>query len=254
MIKLKTKEEIEILREGGKILARILKSVSERVAPGVTTAELDEMAYDLIKEAGGEPAFLNYRPLGSELSYPASLCVSINDEVVHGIPKKRVIKEGDLVGLDLGLVYKGLITDHAVTLAAGEVEERLKLLLKSTEEALYRAIDRVKPGRRLGEIGEAVEALGKSRGFGVVTELSGHGVGYAVHEDPYVPNYGHKKEGPVLKEGMVLAIEPMFTTGSGEVKLESDGFTFTTRDGKPAAHFEHTVAVTEKGVEILTSL
>ncbi|MCX6713363.1 MAG: type I methionyl aminopeptidase [Candidatus Vogelbacteria bacterium] len=252
MIKLKTKEEIDILREGGKRLAEILRAVKAKVAPGVTTSELDELAYDLVKEGGDKPAFRGYRPQGSPLAYPASLCTSVNEEIVHGIPSKRVLKEGDVVGLDLGLEHEGLFTDHAVSVPVGAIDHDLRTLLAVTEEALYAGIKAAGPGKHLGDIGAAIEALADKYGYGLIEELSGHGVGYKPHEDPFVPNFGQPGAGLKLEPGLVIAIEPMFALGTGDIKLEKDGFTFTTRDKKASAHFEHTIVITADGHEILT--
>jgi len=254
MIRLKTKDEIKILREGGKKLAGILSELSKKVAPGVTGQELDDLAFELIKKAGGKPSFLNYKPAGVSEPYPASLCVSFNEEIVHGIPGKRAIKEGDIISLDLGMWYQGLCTDHAVTIAVGEVDEKVKKLIEATRDALRDAIRAVAPGARMGDVSYAIESLAASRGYEVVRELSGHGVGNEVHEDPFVPNYGKPGTGLKLVKGMVLAIEPMLSLGTGEVKGLSDGYTFITRDKSLSAHFEHTVAVTEDGAEILTRL
>lgn len=254
MITIKTPKEIEILREGGKRLARILHTVSLEVKPGVTTDFLNNKAEELIRAGGDTSAFLNYKPKGARRPYPASLCVSINDEVVHGIPneKPRVIAVGDVVSLDLGLIHNKLITDHAVTVIAGKTNEKAEKLLKITREALYVGIDSAKAGARTGDIGFAIESFVKPYKFGIMEELAGHGVGYAVHEDPFVPNYGNKGEGALLQSGMVIAIEPMLTLGSPAVFIAKDGYTFKTKDKSLAAHFEHTVVITEKGAEILT--
>lgn len=250
---IKTAEEIEILREGGKRLATVLDKVKEKVAPGVSAYELDQYAYALIKEMGDEPAFLNYTPEGISYPYPASLCVSINAEVVHGIPKKEIIlKEGDIVSIDCGLKHKGLFTDHAMTVPVGKISPELKQLIKVTREALDAGIKSARGGNTVGDIGYAIENFVKPYGYGIVDILSGHGVGRAVHEDPYVPNFGKRGEGPKLVPGMVLALEPMLNLGSKYVVLEDDEYTFTTRDGKPSAHFEHTILITEGKAEILT--
>lgn len=252
MIKLKTEADIEILRAGGRRLGAILASLSTKVAPGVTTADLDDYAQELIKKDGDTAAFLNYRPSGARLAYPAALCVSINDEIVHGIPSKRVIKDGDLVGLDLGLKHQGLITDAAITVPVGEISPEARRLMDGTKEALAVAIKVARVGKTVGDIGAAAEAVAKRYGLGVVRDLAGHGVGYHVHEEPSVPNFGRPGEGPELRPGLVIAIEPMFTLGQEETKLQSDGFTFVTKDGSLAAHFEHTIVVTKSGPEILT--
>lgn len=253
-IKLKTPEEIEIMREGGKRHAFILKKLSAMVAPGVSTKELDDEAARLIAEGGDTAAFLGYKPYGAKRPYPASLCVSVNDAVVHGIPNEvpYILKTGDIVTLDLGLVHGGLITDAAVTIPVGKIDPEAKALLKATKTALDKALKVVKPGNTVGHIGEAVEAYIAPLGYGIVEELAGHGVGYEVHEDPYVPNYGVAGEGEKLVAGMVIAIEPIINEGTEKIFLDKDGYTYRTKDGKRSAHFEVTVAVTEKGCDILT--
>lgn len=253
MITLKSQKEIAALREGGRRLAGVLKRLAAKVAPGVTTLDLDRHAEALIREAGDEPAFLRYQPWGAQYPYPASVCISVNNEVVHGIPGTTMLKDGDIVSLDLGVRHEGLITDAAVTVIVGSGDEKAKKLVEMTKEALNVGISAIKPGGFVGDIGQAIENLVKPNGFGIVTLLGGHGVGYEVHEEPYIPNYKMKGNGPKLKPGMVLAIEPMLTEGSEDVYLDKDGYTWKTVDGLRAAHFEHTVAVTEKGVEILTA-
>jgi len=256
-ITIKTKEDIKNLREGGRRLAEIVEKLARAVHPGVSSLELNALAEKLTREGGDEPAFLNYKPYGAAKPYPASLCVSINDEVVHGIPnsKEKILKEGDVVSLDMGLKHKNLFTDMAVTVAVGKIDPETQKLLDVTRESLERGIAAAKAGARVGDISYAVESFIKSSGaYGIVEELAGHGVGYKVHEDPYVPNFGKKNIGPVLKAGMVIAIEPMVNLGTKKVVLDEDGFTYKTADGKPSAHFEHTVAITEKGAEVLTIL
>jgi len=253
MIYIKTPEQIEILREGGKRHAAILEMLTVKVVPGVTTGELDALALSLVREGGDEPAFLGYKPAGASYAYPATLCVSVNDEVVHGIPDaKRVLQEGDVVSLDLGLKHKGLFTDAAVTVAVGTIDIKKRELLKVAEASLYKGIDEIKPGARTGDIGYAIEHYIKAYKYGIVRDLAGHGVGIAIHEDPFIPNYGQKGKGTLLKAGMVIAIEPMVNLGTAEVTLDDDDYTFRTADGKASAHFEHTVLVTEDGYEILT--
>ena len=253
MIYIKTPEQIEILREGGKRHAAILEILTAKVVPGVTTGELDALALSLVREGGDEPAFLGYKPAGASYAYPATLCVSVNDEVVHGIPDaKRVLQEGDVVSLDLGLKHKGLFTDAAVTVAVGTVDVKKRELLKVAQASLYKGIDEIKPGARTGDIGHAIEHYIKAYKYGIVRDLAGHGVGIAIHEDPFIPNYGQKGKGTLLKAGMVIAIEPMVNLGTAEVTLDDDDYTFRTADGKTSAHFEHTVLVTEDGYEILT--
>ena len=253
MIRLKTEEEIKILREGGVRLSFILKEIVKKVGVGVSAKELDDLAHKLAKEGEDEPAFLNYRARGDKKAYPASLCVSINDEVVHGIPlEEKVIKDGDIVSLDMGLIHKGLITDSAVTVPVGKVDEAGLKLINTTKEALRVAIDSAKRAKTIGDIGYAVERFAKPSRFGIVETLCGHGVGYAVHEDPFVPNYGKKGEGEKIEKGLVIAIEPMLNEGSKGVVQDRDGFTFKTEDGKRSAHFEHTIAFSKEGVVVVT--
>jgi methionyl aminopeptidase len=249
---IKTEEEIEVLREGGKILAKILSQVAEKVAPGISTYELDQYAYKLVRENGGDPAFLDYRPEGHSKPYPASLCSSINNEIVHGIPKRGVIlKEGDIISIDLGMKYKGLFTDHAVTVPVGKISKRDQKLIDDTKEALAIGVWAARGGATTGDIGHAIESFVHNR-YGIVRELSGHGVGKKIHEDPYIPNYGKAGKGAKLIPGMVVAIEPMLTTGSARIYVADDGYTVKTEDGSRAAHFEHTVLITEGDAEILT--
>lgn len=256
MITIKTKEDIQILREGGKRHAEILQILKTMVRPGISARELDETAHKLIIEGGDTPAFLNYQPHGAQRPFPASLCVSINDEIVHGIPneEEKILKEGDIVTLDLGLIHKGLITDAAITVPVGKVSKELEELLEATKAALMAGIKAAKGGKRVGDVGSSIERVAVPHGYGVVEELSGHGVGYHVHEDPFVPNYGEAGTGEVLKPGMVIAIEPMFNLGSRHVMLDSDGYTYRTKDGKPSAHFEHTILITKGSPEILTAI
>ena len=257
MIIIKTKEEIEILREGGKRLATILHKVKEKVAPGVSTKDLDLYAEKLITEMGDTPAFLNYRPSGAKVPFPASLCVSVNDEVVHGIPNtKRILKEGDIVSLDLGLKHKGLFTDMAMTVPVGTVSAENQKLLEITKEALQVGIDAAIAGNKVGDISHAVESFvrGQKRQYGIVEVLSGHGVGRAIHEDPYIPNFGKKGTGEKLVPGMVVALEPMLNNGTKNVTLDTDGYTFRTADGQVSAHFEHTILITYGEPEIFTKI
>lgn len=269
MIRLKTKKEIEILAQGGKILSGILAKLAKAAAPGVFTDDLEKMTRNLIKEAGGEPAFLGYETGGGK--YPAALCVSVNDAVVHTPATfKYKIQEGDLVSLDLGMRYQGFCTDAATTVIAKNEKNVLsksittvrdfdgnkkeKKLVEATKKALQAAIRECRAGQLLSAIGKAVE---KSLGgkFGIVRDLVGHGVGHGVHEEPMVPNYYDRAFDKIkMEEGLVIAIEPMITTGSGAIEMAEDGFTYRTADGKPAAHFEATVAVTKKGPRVLTPL
>lgn len=255
MIKYKTGEEIAIMREGGKIHAKILKEVAKKVKPGVKTADLNEYAEKLIDEAGGTASFLGYQTPDAKKPYPAALCVSINEEIVHGIPNEdnnRVLFEGDIVGLDLGFTYKNFVTDAALTVPVGKVGDNAATLIRATHEALEKGITAMRVGGHIGDIGAAIMQVAQRYGYGVIEGLSGHGVGYSVHEEPFVPNRAQRGEGPELKPGLVIAIEPMFSLGSRDIKRLPDGYTFITRDKSLAAHFEHTVAVTKSGIEILT--
>lgn len=252
---IKTPKEIETLREGGKRLATVLNKVKEIVKPGISTKELDDYAFKLIKEMGDEPAFLNYRPEGADFPYPASLCVSVNNEVVHGIPNdKKILKEGDIVSIDLGLKHHGLYTDMALTVPVGEISATSRKLIKITEEALSIGIDVAIKGNTVGDIGSAIENFVRKHRYGIVEVLSGHGVGRSIHEDPYIPNFGKAGTGAKLVAGMVIAIEPMLNNGTKNVVLDKDGYTFRTADGKKSAHFEHTILITEGEPEILTKI
>jgi methionyl aminopeptidase len=255
MIIIKTPEEIKILREGGKRLATILNKVKDIVKPGICTKDLDDYARKLINEMGDTPAFLNYRPEGAKTPFPAALCVSINDEVVHGIPKaKKILREGDIVSIDLGLKHKGMFTDMAMTVAVGEISASSKKLLDITERALEVGINAAIGGNRVGDIGNAIESFVKPYGYGIVDVLSGHGVGKYIHEDPYVPNFGKKGTGPKLVPGMVIAIEPMLNNGTKKIIVDKDDWTICTADKKRSAHFEKTILITEGEPEVLTSV
>ena len=250
-IKLKNEHDIAILRESGKRLARVLDAVSKEVKPGVTTGYLNDFVYKMITDMGDKPAFLNYKPFGASYPYPGSICISVNEEVVHGIGGDRVLKEGDIVGLDGGVTHKDMISDSARTVPVGKISAEDEELLKVTKNALMAGIHAAKGGNYVNDISQAIErAIPKK--YGVVKILSGHGVGYKVHEDPYIPNYGEIGEGEVLRPGMVIAIEPIVTLGKDGIKLDSDGYTYRTVDGRRSAHFEHTVVITKDGCEILT--
>lgn len=250
---IKSRKEIRILAEGGKRLAEILQKVAEAVKPGTNTKELDSVAETLILSSGGIPSFKGYNAFDLRTAYPASLCTSINNEVVHGIPsKKRVLKEGDIIGLDIGMKWEGLYTDTAVTVGVGQIDVDSQKLIEATRNALDVGIAAVRPDAFLGDIGEAIQTYAEDYGYGVVRELVGHGVGHAVHEEPEVPNFGRRGRGMKLVEGMVLALEPMITAGSYKVVLATDEWTWKTADGSRAAHFEHTVVVTKEGVRVLT--
>lgn len=249
---IKTKEEIAIIREGGKRLAHVLSAVRDAIKPGVTTRELDLLAEKLMREGGDEPAFLNYTPEGVSHAYPGTLCVSVNDEIVHGIGGDRVLHEGDIIGIDTGVKHKGLFTDSALTVPVGKIDDTAKKLIAATEGALTAAITVARAGNTIGDIGYAIEKYVKDHGFVVVEELGGHGVGYSQHEDPHISNYGERGQGVVLKPGMVLALEPIVNEGTRYIKLMPDGYTFVTRDHKRSAHFEHTILITDGEPEILT--
>lgn len=242
------------LIEGGKRLAAVLEILRTKVAPGVTAEELDDLAEQLIRDGGDEPCFLGYTPEGAKRPYPAALCVSINDEVVHGIPNEslKVLKDGDIVGLDLGLTHNGIIVDAAITVPVGEVDELTKKLLSATERALTAGIAQAMPGNRIGDISSAIQKEIEDAGFSVVRELGGHGVGDRVHEEPFIPNFGHAGTGPELVEGMVLALEPISTIGKASVILSPDGYTYRTKDGSRSAHFEHTILIEKAGARIIT--
>jgi len=248
MIELKTPEEIGRMRRVGAIVGKLLTFLAKRVAPGMTTKSLDDAAADFIRSHGAQPAFLGYR------GFPATICISINDEVVHGIPGSRQIKTGDLVSFDVGAKLDGFFADAAITVPIGAVPEAARRLVRVTDEALQRGIEMAKPSARLSDISHAVQERVERESMAVVRDFVGHGIGRALHEDPPVPNYGPPSQGPRLKPGMVLAIEPMVTMGGWEVEVLQDGWTAVTRDHSLSAHFEHTVAITERGPEVLTSL
>lgn len=250
----KTEKEIEFLRECGKRLSCVLDELEKAVKPGITTKELDKLAEKLIRATGDTPAFLGYQPYGANFPYPGTLCVSVNDEIVHGIGKEsHVLKEGDIIGLDLGMVHNGLITDSARTVAVGKVSEAAQKLLGATKRSLEIGILAAKAGAYSGDIGCAIERFAKPLKYGIVRELGGHGVGRQVHEEPYIPNYGTRKGiGVKLKPGMVIAIEPMLNIGKRGIILDKDGYTYRTADRSLSAHFEHTVLITKDGPEILT--
>ena len=247
MIYLKTDEEIELLRENHLLVSKTLAEVGRHIRPGVTTKELDRIAEDFIRSHGAVPAFLGYQ------GYPASLCISVNEHVVHGIPSdKIVLKEGDLVSVDCGTFMKGFVGDSAYTFAVGEVVEEVQQLMAVTKEALYKGTAQAKAGNRVGDISAAVQEYAEKFGYGVVRELEGHGIGRKMHEAPGVPNYGAKGRGPLLKEGMVICIEPMINMGTKSVVFEEDGWTVRTRDRKPSAHYEFGVAIRKNGPDVLT--
>lgn len=251
----KTEEEINNLRTAGKALAEVLRELSAQVRPGIATSTLDLAAEEAIRTRGCKPAFLGYKPEGARRPFPAVLCVSINEEIVHGIPsQERVLQEGDIVTLDLGLSYQGYFVDSAVTVCVGECEATDKKLIEATREALGAQIAAAKAGGRLGDLGAAVEVVAKRTKFAIVEDLGGHAVGKAVHEKPYIANFGKAGTGEKIVEGMVLALEPMLTEGSSQIVLEADDWTYRTADNSRAAHFEHTILVTKDGPEILTKV
>lgn len=246
MINIRSPQEIAKIRKSSSLVARALEKVKEAIRPGVSTAELDRIAEETIKRGGGKPAFKGYR------GFPASLCVSVNEEVVHGIPGKRRLKKGDIVSLDLGVLMDGYYGDAAITVPVGEISELAKRLLQVTEEALYRGIEKARAGNRLFDISHAIQRWVEAAGFSVVRDFVGHGIGRSLHEEPQVPNFGPPNQGPRLEAGMVLAIEPMVNTGTWRVKVLENGWTVVTADGGLSAHFEHTVAITEGDPEILS--
>lgn len=249
-----TPEEKKNLIEAGKRLARVLEALRAKVAPGVTAEELDNFAELMIRDGGDTPAFLGYTPEGASREYPATLCVSINDEIVHGIPNesKKVLKDGDIVGLDLGLTHEGIIVDAAITAPVGNVDEVSKKLLTATESALRAGIAEATVGNHVGDISHAIQKEIEDAGFKVVRELGGHGVGERVHEDPFISNFGHPGTGPELSEGMVLALEPISVAGKAGVIIAPDGYTYRTKDGSRSAHFEHTILIEKGGARIIT--
>lgn len=246
MIIIKTKKELEIMRQAGLIVADTLERLAGLVKPGITTDALDRFAESYLAERGAKASFKGYN------GFPASVCVSVNEEVVHGIPGKRRLQEGDIVGIDLGAIVNGWHGDAAITVPVGEVDPEIKRLLKVAEESLYLGIKAAQPGARLGTVSHAIQSHVEKAGFSIVRQYVGHGIGRQMHEDPPVPNYGRPDRGPVLTEGMTIAIEPMVNVGGYEVLVKSDNWTVITRDGSYSAHFEHTVAITSKGPEILT--
>ncbi len=251
MIFLKSKEEIEILKESGKILSSILKTLKKKALVGVNLLELEDLSRKMTKELGARPSFLGYKPDGADRPYPAALCLSLNEVIVHGVPKNYQLKSGDILKIDMGVVYEGMYTDSAVTVGIGEVSSVAKKLMNSTKKALDEAIKMVKIGRHIGDIGCVVEKRADKDGFEVIKNLTGHGVGYEVHEDPVILNFGRKNTGPEIKEGMVLAIEPMFSISSDQIVQNQDE-SYSSADGSLTAQFEHTIAVTKNKIIVLT--
>jgi len=249
VILIKNNSEIELIRESSRIVAETLKLVSSYVKPGITTFELDQIAEDYIRSKNGIPAFKGY---GHDKPFPATICASIDDEVVHGIPGDRVLKEGEIISIDVGVLKNNYYGDAAVTVAVGEISADKKLLMKITEESLYKGIEAAIVGNRIGDISFAVQSHVEKYGYGVVRDLTGHGVGRYLHEDPPIPNFGKKGTGKEIKNGMTLAIEPMINMGTYKVTVDDDDWTIRTLDGKPSAHFEHTIAIINGKAEILS--
>lgn len=252
MISLKSAREVEIMRRANVIVAEILEALKKKVAPGVTTLELDALAEELTYKKKAQPAFKGYTMAGR--TYPRSLCTSINEEIVHGIPSERELKEGDVVGLDFGVICEGFYGDAAVTVGVGKVSEEARRLMQVTEEALYKGIEQLREGNRLGDLSAEIQKTVEDAGYSVVRVFVGHGIGKKLHEEPPVPNYGERDRGLRLREGMVLAIEPMVNAGGYDVEIKEDGWTAVTKDGSLAAHFEHSVAITKDGPYILSKI
>ena len=246
MISIKSEREIELLREAGRIVHETREYLKPFIKEGITTKELDTLAEDFIRSKGATPSFKGLN------DFPASICTSINEEVVHGIPSKRRLRNGDIISIDIGACYKGYHGDSAWTFAVGEISPKKQALLEHTKESLFKGLEQIKPGNRIGDVSHAIETYAKKYNLGVIRELVGHGVGTKVHEEPDVPNYGEANRGPVLKEGMCLAIEPMLTLGRRDICILDDEWTIETIDNSPSAHFEHTIVVTKDGYEILT--
>lgn len=252
MISLKSSREIEVMRRANTVVAEVLQELKRRVSPGVTTLDLDAVAEEMTLKRNAIPAFKGYNVAGR--IYPRCLCASINDEIVHGIPSNRVLREGDIVGLDFGVIYEGFYGDSALTVGVGKVSDEAQRLMDVTEQSLYKGIEQLREGNRLGDLGAAVQKVAEGAGFSVVRAFVGHGIGKKLHEEPPVPNYGEPERGLRLREGMVLAVEPMVNAGSYEVEIKEDGWTAVTKDGSLAAHFEHSVAITKDGPYILSQI
>jgi methionyl aminopeptidase len=246
MISIKTEEEISIIAEGGRRLTGITRELEKQVRPGIKTSELNDLAEELISKAGGKPSFKGYD------GFPATLCVSVNEVIVHGVPSERELKNGDIVSLDLGMKYKGYHSDMAVTVPVGDISPEAHRLIRVTKKALKRGINKIRPGNTFGDIGNTIQRFVESQGFGVVRDLCGHGIGRELHEDPQILNYGKRGSREEIKEGMVICLEPMVTAGDWSVKRSPDGYGFQTRDGSLSAHFEHMIAVTKHGCRVLT--
>ncbi len=256
MVNIKTPEQIEFMRQGGKILAEILQALSAEIKPLKKISQINDLVNELCEKNKVIPIFLNYTPHGALRPFPGSICISVNDEVVHGIPNEneKIFKEGDIIALDMGIKYKNLIVDSAVTVGCGSIDKKGQELIRATKEALSMGIAAAVKGNKTGDIGYAIEQSIKPYKYGIPEELGGHGVGLSVHEDPYVPNFGKPGQGVILKPGMTIAIEPIINEGSKKIFLDNDGYTLKTIDGKRSAHFEHTVAITDGESLILTEL
>ncbi len=246
MIMIKSPRELDIMRSNGRLLGEIVEQIVAIIEPNITTLKIDKLAEELIIKAGAIPSFKGYR------GYPASTCLSVNEEVVHGIPSKRILKEGDIIGIDLGLIKNGYHSDTALTVPIGNITEKTKHLLRITREALFKGIEQCQVGNRLSDIGNAIQTWSEAVGYSVVRAMVGHGIGRKLHEEPQIPNYGKSGKGPRLKAGMVFAIEPMVNIGTYDIKTLKDGWTVITKDKMLSAHFEHTVAITENGPDIFT--
>jgi len=246
MISIKTPEEIKIMKEGCRTLSNVMEKLKKKIEPGISTKELDRLAENLILNSGAKLAFKGYN------NFPTALCVSINEQIVHGVPSERTLKQGDIVSLDLGLLYNGFYSDMAVTIPVGKIEPETARLIRVCKKALKRGIKKVRPGNTFGDIGNTIQRYVEGQGFNVVRDLCGHGIGKELHQDPQIPNYGKRRSGPEIKEGMTFCIEPMVIMGGYKIKQGADGFVYQTADNSLSAHFEHTIAVTKDGCEVLT--
>ncbi len=252
MIIIKSKREIDLMRESNRIAGGVIRVIAENIKPGITTLELDKIAERYIISEGATPAFKGYKLHDSQKGFPGSICASVNDEVVHGIPGSYVLKEGDILSVDVGTLKNGFYGDTAYTFPVGEISDKAKELLKVTKDALYIGIDQARPKNRIGDISFAIQSYVEKHGFSVVREYVGHGIGRSLHEDPQVPNYGRRGVGPLLRQNMTIAIEPMVNIGTYEVKVKPNGWTVATKDGSLSAHFEHTIVIGPDGPEILS--
>lgn len=253
MVYLKTEDEIELLRQANALVGKTLGEIAKFIKPGVTTKQIDALAETFIRDNGAIPTFKGFKGSEDGIPFPTSVCTSVNDQVVHGIPTDTELKDGDIVSVDCGTLLNGFNGDSCYTFCVGEVSEEVRQLLKVTKESLYKGIDAAIPGRRIGDIGFAIQSYCESHSYGVVRELTGHGIGKDMHEDPMVPNYGKRGNGTLIRNGLCIAIEPMITMGARDIALMPDGWTIVTRDGKCAAHFEHTIAIHNGKPDILSS-